>query len=105
MSFDAASIPSSPAARFARPPRAAREAFSLGVFNHGGGWKIYSLFERAAAYPSREAAMAAAEVRARAAARDGQVVELFIQDDNGEFSQATVALNRAAPPIEPDYWP
>lgn len=76
------------------PPRRRRApALSLGVFHHGGAWKVYCEFERAAAYPCRDLAVSAAEARAREAAHCGQRVALFIQEENGELRQAAVELH------------
>ena len=74
-----------------KPPKRADE--TLGVFSDGAGWKVYCERGAPAAYPSRQAAMVAAEERAFAAARAGRRVELFVQDENGFLSQAP--LNQA----------
>ena len=74
-------------------------ALSLGVFNYGGEWKVYAAFERAAAYATRAMAVEAARGRAVEAAGRGQAVELFIQDENGELSQA--AVDEAGRPTGP----
>jgi hypothetical protein len=90
MPFDAASSDPPPSA----PLRRRRaEPLSLGVFNHDGVWKVYSQFERAAAYADRDLALSAAQVRALEAARRGQRVELFIQEEDGELRQAAVELH------------
>lgn len=64
------------------------EVTKLGVFSDGAGWKVYSQFGSAALYPSREEALAAAEERAFAAARDGRQVELFVEHEDGSLAQA-----------------
>lgn len=61
---------------------------TLGVFSDGGGWKVYSQFDAAAAYPSRQEAVAAAEERALAAAQAGRLVELFVEHEDGSLAQA-----------------
>jgi hypothetical protein len=65
---------------------------TLGVFRHGGEWKIYSSLERAVAYPNRDVALQVAETRALEAASRGARVDMFIQDENGELRQAVVEL-------------
>jgi hypothetical protein len=62
------------------------------VFTDGGGWKVYSQFGSADPYPSRDEALAAAETRAFAAARDGRRVELFVEDEDGALGQARLDL-------------
>jgi hypothetical protein len=90
MPYDISSAPSSESPPVAQPRRRRGPVLSLGVFNHGGAWKVYGEFERAAAYPNRDLAVSAAESRAREAARCGQRVALFIQEENGELRQAAV---------------
>ena len=80
---------------FASPlarPRRRRPDLTLGVFSDGLGWKVYSQFGSADPYPSRGEALAAAETRAFAAARDGRKVELFVEDENGALGQARLDL-------------
>jgi hypothetical protein len=60
----------------------------LGVFTDGIGWKVYSQFDAADAYPTRGDALAAAETRAFAAAKAGRKVELFVEDEDGALGQA-----------------
>lgn len=64
----------------------------LGVFSNGRDWKVYSQsglqFGDAAAYPSREEALVAAEQRAFAAAQAGRHVELFVEYEDGSLAQA-----------------
>ena len=64
------------------------EVTKLGVFSDGRGWKGYSQFAAATAYPSRQEALAAAEARALAAAEAGRIVELFVEHEDGSLAQA-----------------
>jgi len=66
---------------------------TLGVFSDGRDWKLYSQFGAAAAYPSREEAMIAAEERVFAAARAGRRVELFVQREDGSLGQEHLDLH------------
>ncbi len=66
---------------------------TLGVFSDGTAWKVYSQFDPAAAYPSRQEALVAAEARAFAAARAGREVELFVQKEDGSLEKAALDLH------------
>lgn len=68
--------------------RRKRADVTLGVFSNGGGWKVYSQFGAADAYPSRQEALAAAEAKASAAAQTGRQVELFVEHEDGSLAQA-----------------
>ncbi len=65
---------------------------TLGVFSDGTGWKVYSQFDAADVYPSRQEAVVAAETRAFEAARAGRKVELFLEDEDGSLGQARLEL-------------
>jgi hypothetical protein len=90
MPFDSSVSPASET-RAAFPAKR-RPDLTLGVFNADGAWKVYCASDRASAYPNRQEAMVAAEERAFTAAREGRRVELFVQEEDGCFRQATVAL-------------
>jgi hypothetical protein len=68
--------------------RRKRADLTLGVFTDGIGWKVYSQFGSADAYPTRGEAMAAAESRAFAETKAGRRVELFVEDEDGALGQA-----------------
>lgn len=68
------------------------QALTLGVFSDGTGWKVYSQFDPADLYPSRQEAVVAAETRAFEAARAGRKVELFVEDEDGRLGQARLEL-------------
>ena len=90
MPFDASFSVDSPPPLAPAIRRSRHAPLSLGVFHSGGAWKIYSQFERAAAYPCREDAVSAAQLRAQEAARCGRRVELFIEDESGDLRQAAI---------------
>jgi hypothetical protein len=88
-------IPQSFASPLLRSPRGERKKrpdLTLGVFTDGAGWKVYSQFGSADAYPSRGEALAAAETRAFAEARAGREVELFVEDETGALGQARLDI-------------
>ena len=78
----------SPTPHARRDGRRKRVDLTLGVFTDGIGWKVYSQFGSADAYPTRGEALAAAESRAFAAAQAGRMVELFVEDETGALGQA-----------------
>jgi hypothetical protein len=92
MPFDASdpalSVVVAPAARIAPDHRL--RPLTLGVFHYDGAWKVYGEFDRAAAYPSWDLAVSAAQARADEAVSAGRPVELFIQDQAGDISRAPV---------------
>jgi hypothetical protein len=90
MPFDASYSVDYPSPQAPTIRRSRHAPLSLGVFHTGGAWKIYSHFEGASAYPSREEAVSAAQRRAREAARCGRSVELFIEEESGELRQAAI---------------
>ena len=70
-----------PAARRKRP------RLKLGVFSHGGAWKVYEEFDAPASYPTRLEAIAAAKERAFAEASGGRPVDFFIEEEDGALRQ------------------
>ncbi len=90
MPFDAAAPPPNPSSPAAAIGRSLEGGLTLGVFSHAGRWKVYSPFDRACAYPNRAEALAAAEARARQAARDGMSVEVFVEEEDGALRQASI---------------
>ena len=91
MPFDAAAQPF--VAPVAAPvSRRTVNDLTLGVFSHDGEWKIYSPFDKPAQFDTRESAIAAAQDKAQQAARAGRRVELFVQEEDGAFRQAAIAL-------------
>ena len=66
---------------------------TLGVFSADGAWKLYSQFDSASTYASRQEAMVAAEARAFAEARAGRRVELLVQEEDGSFGSAPIELH------------
>lgn len=72
--------------------RRKRPDLTLGVFSDGTGWKVYSQFDSADVFPSREEAVIAAETRAFEAARAGRKVELFFEDEDGSLGQARLEV-------------
>ena len=72
--------------------RRKRPDLTLGVFSDGSGWKVYSQFDAADVYPSRQEALVAAETRAFEAARAGRKVELFLEHEDGSLAQARLEL-------------
>lgn len=82
----------SPFLRSGQGGRRKEPDLTLGVFSDGTGWKVYSQFDSADVYPSREEAVIAAETRAFEAARAGRKVELFVEDEDGRLGQARLEL-------------
>ena len=66
--------------------RLKRPRLKLGVFSHGGAWKVYAEFGSPELYATRQEALAAAQARACAEARNGPV-EFFIEEEDGALRQ------------------
>ncbi len=86
MPFDSGLSPGGPSP-VGRSEHRGRPRLKLGVFSHRGAWKVYEEFGAPALYPTRQEAVAAAELRAFAEVRSGHAVEFFIEDEDGALRQ------------------
>lgn len=62
---------------------------SYGVFRLGQFWTVQGVDGSILGFPDREAALAAADLMARAHLACGEAVELVVQDDLGRLRQVS----------------